>query len=218
MDVECVIYDCDGVLFDSLEVNEMLYNDLCSKAGRHPLRQEELAYVHAHTVFEAMHYLFGHEEKLEKRAMELFKQIDLREYIPFLKMEPHLLETLTRLKEAGILRAISTNRTTSMPFIMERFNLDPFFDMVVTALDVKNPKPHRESIDKIIDGLNLDRSKVVFVGDSEVDRQTAESAGVTFVAYKNKEIRADTFIDDHLALLAILSVSDSVSVSAKKKK
>jgi HAD superfamily hydrolase (TIGR01509 family) len=119
-------------------------------------------------------------------------------------MEPHLLETLGRLKEAGIHRAISTNRTTSMPFVMERFNLWPYFDLVVTALDVKNPKPHRESIDKIVDSLKLDRSKVIFVGDSEVDRQTAESAGVKFVAYKNRNIRADLFIDDHLALLELV--------------
>ena len=27
--IRCVIYDCDGVLFDSFEANTRLYNDLC---------------------------------------------------------------------------------------------------------------------------------------------------------------------------------------------
>ena len=204
MKVRCVIYDCDGVLFDSIEANGRLYNDLCVSVGRPPLTREELTYVHCHTVFEAVHFMFKDDDGLEKKALELLKQVDFKQYIVFLKMEPHLIETLTMLKEKGILSVINTNRTTSMPHIMERFNLRPYFDMVVTALDVKNPKPHRESVDKIVDTLQLDRNEVVFVGDSEVDRQTAESAGVKFIAYKNRELGNNTFMDDHLDLLRLV--------------
>ena len=204
MKVRCVIYDCDGVLFDSLDANGRLYNDLCVSVGRPPLTREELTYVHCHTVFEAIHFMFKDDDGLEKKALELLKQVDFKQYIVLLKMEPHLIETLITLKEKGILRVINTNRTTTMPHIMERFGLRPYFDMVVTALDVKNHKPHRESVDKIVDTLKLDRSEVVFVGDSEVDRQTAESAGVKFIAYKNRELGNNTFIDDHRALLRLV--------------
>ncbi len=200
----CVIYDCDGVLFDSFEANTKLYNDFCVKMGREPLRPEEMGYVHTHTVYEAIHFIFGRDKEMEKRALELLKQIDLREYIVYLKMEPNLLQTLDRLKEKGIIRAISTNRTTSMKHIMERFGLWPFFDMVVTALDVKNPKPHPESIEKILREFNLNKEEAIFVGDSDVDQQTAESSGVRFIAYKNREIANDLFIDDHFDLLKIV--------------
>jgi HAD superfamily hydrolase (TIGR01509 family) len=91
-----------------------------------------------------------------------------------------------------------------MKYIMERFGLWPFFDMVVTALDVKNPKPHPESVEKILQEFNLKKDEVVFVGDSEVDQQTAKSSGVRFVAYKNREIPSDAYIDDHLDLLHLL--------------
>jgi HAD superfamily hydrolase (TIGR01509 family) len=202
--IKCVIYDCDGVLFDSIEANTRLYNDLCSVAGRVPLREEEIKYVHSHTVYEAIHLIFGEEDRLEKRALELLKQIDLREYIGYLKMEPYLLQILNLLKANGIIRVINTNRTTSMPHIMERFHLWPFFDMVVTALDVKNPKPHPESIEKIIQKFNLNKEEAVFIGDSEVDQQAAKSAGIKFVSYRNREIPNDAFIDDHLALLNIV--------------
>jgi len=77
--------------------------------------------------------------------------------------------------------------------------------MVVTALDVKNPKPHPESIEKILQSLNLKKEEAVFVGDSEVDQQTAKSSGVKFIAYKNRDIVSDAYIDDHLALLDLLS-------------
>jgi HAD superfamily hydrolase (TIGR01509 family) len=202
--IHCVIYDCDGVLFDSFEANTKLYNDFCVKMGREPLRPEEMGYVHTHTVYEAIHFIFGRDKEMEKRALELLKQIDLREYIVYLKMEPNLLQTLDRLKEKGIIRAISTNRTTSMKHIMERFSLWPFFDMVVTALDVKNPKPHPESIEKILQAFNLNKEEAVFIGDSEVDQQTARSSGIKFIAYKNREIQNDAFIGDHLDLLNLL--------------
>jgi phosphoglycolate phosphatase len=204
--IRCVIYDCDGVLFDSLEANTKLYNDLCSMVGRGPLREEEIQYVHTHTVFEAIHFIFGKENDLEKKALEILKQkkIDLKNYVSYLKMEPHLVEVLEKLKGKGMLRAVNTNRTTSMPYIMERFNLWPYFEMVVTALDVKNPKPHPESIEKIIEAFKLKKEEAVFVGDSDVDKQTAESSGVRFVAYKNREIANDLFIEDHLDLLVII--------------
>jgi HAD superfamily hydrolase (TIGR01509 family) len=200
----CVIYDNDGVLFDSIESNRKLYNDLCLSMGRGALREEEVQYIHSHTVYEAIHFLFGHDEGLEKKVRESMKQIDLRQYIVYLKMEPFLLHMLNLLKGNGIFTAINTNRTTSMPHIMERFGLGPFFDMVVTALDVKNPKPHPESIEKILQRFNLKKDEAVFVGDSEVDQQTAKSAGIQFIAYKNRQVANDLLIEDHLDLLDLL--------------
>jgi len=65
----------------------------------------------------------------------------MAKYVAYLKMEPFLLQALNLLKTMGILRAINTNRTTSMKHVMELFHLWPFFDMVVTALDVEILNP-----------------------------------------------------------------------------
>ena len=200
----CVIYDCDGVLFDSFEVNRRFYNYMCASIGRALLTEAELGYVHTHTVQEAIHFLFGNDPQVEGKALALLPRIDPQEYIPYLKMEPHLLQTLQKLKEAGIFRAINTNRSTSMKYIMEEFNLWPHFERVITALDVINPKPHPESVQKILEALQVGKDETLFVGDSEVDEQTAAAAGIRFIAYKNREIAHGAFIDDHLALLSFL--------------
>ncbi len=200
----CVIYDCDGVLFESMEANKRLYNDLCASIGRAPLTEEEVRYVHCHTVFEAIHFVFRDDDSMERRALETLKQTDLRDYIRYLKMEPYLLQILNLLRAKGIICAISTNRTTSMKHVIERFGLGPFFEMVVTALDVKNPKPHPESIEKILQTMRVEKEETIFVGDSEVDQRTAASSGIKFVAYKNREIPSNAFIEDHLALLSLL--------------
>jgi phosphoglycolate phosphatase len=203
-DIRCVIYDCDGVLFDSLEANGRLYNDLCAAMGRPPVQAEEMKYIHSHTVFESIHYLFREGREAEERALEVLKQLDVKNYVVYLKMEPHLIETLQALKERGIFRAINTNRTTSVPALMDRFNLRPHFDMVVTALDVKHPKPHPESVEKILRTLAMHRMETLFVGDSEVDRETADASRVRFAAYKNREIVREIFLEDHLDLLNYL--------------
>ncbi len=204
--IDCVIYDCDGVLFDSLETNERLYNRIAVFMGRGPLTKSELQFCHTHTVFESIRHMFPKDEEMVAKALEFLKsRIDLTEFLVYLKMEPNLLETLTSLKQKGISLAISTNRTTTMKHIMERFGLWPYFDMVVTALDVTNPKPHPESVEKILEALKTDRGKTLYVGDSEVDMKTAASSGVKFIAYKNTEIASDGVITDHADLLSYLS-------------
>jgi HAD superfamily hydrolase (TIGR01509 family) len=208
--ISCVIYDCDGVLFDSLDANRRLYNHICVSLGRKELTREELQYCHTHTVFEALHFLFATDEAAEKQALDFLKnKVDLKQFVEYLIMEPNLLEALAAIRRKKIITAISTNRTTSMKHIMERFKLWPYFDMVVTALDVERPKPHAESVEKILSRFNLKKEEVLFVGDSEVDKQTAEASGVKFVAYKAAHLSEDAAIDDHLAVLRFLSNGDA---------
>jgi phosphoglycolate phosphatase len=207
--VSCVIYDCDGVLFDSLEANQKLYNRIAEGMGREPLSSEELAYCHTHTVFESLRCMFHDDPALEAKAAEFLKtKVDFRDFIIYLKMEPNLLEALAEVRRRGVSTAISTNRTTSMKHVMEKFNLWTYFDMVVTALDVEKPKPAPESVEKILSALKIDRDEVLFVGDSQVDSETAQASGVRFVAYKNRELCSTDpsfgYIDDHLKLLEFL--------------
>jgi phosphoglycolate phosphatase len=203
--IDCVIYDCDGVLFDSLDTNRRLYDHIATSMGRPPLSESELQYCHIHTVYDSLHHLFKEDEALEKKALEFLRtRVTLNDFIVYLKMEPNLLEILNILKQRGICRAISTNRTTTMKAIMERFGLWSYFDVVVTALDVAKSKPDPESVKKILDTLSVSREKTLYVGDSEVDEETASSSGVKFIAYKNEELEADGFIHDHLDLLGFL--------------
>jgi phosphoglycolate phosphatase len=205
-EIDCVIYDCDGVLFDSLDTNRRLYDHIATSMGRQTLSTSELQYCHIHTVYQSIHHLFEGDEALEKKALEFLKtRVALNDFIVYLRMEPNLFEILDILKQRGICRAISTNRTTTMKAIMERFGLWPHFDVVVTALDVAKPKPDPESVEKILNTLSVGREKALYVGDSEVDRETAASSGVKFIAYKNEEMEADGIICDHLDLLRFLS-------------
>ncbi len=202
--IRCVIYDCDGVLFDSLDANRWFYSSLCEALGRLPLTEEELQYAHTHTLHEAIHHLFRDDPESEETALGVFSRMDPGESMSRMILEPYLIPALEALKAKGILRAISTSRTTNMEILLSKFSLEPLFDLVVTARDVTNPKPHPESIEKILRAFALRNEEVLFVGDSETDGTAARSAGVKFIAYRNPGILADGYIEDHRELLQFL--------------
>jgi phosphoglycolate phosphatase-like HAD superfamily hydrolase len=45
---------------------------------------------------------------------------------------------------------------------------------------------------------------MIYVGDSEVDRQAAAAAGIPLVAYRNRDLAADFHVNDMQALGALL--------------
>jgi HAD superfamily hydrolase (TIGR01509 family) len=202
--IRCVIYDCDGVIIDSLDANRRFYNSFRTRLGLPPVTAEELLYAHTHTVHEALHFLFPDPELISK-ALRLYSLVDPEDSFRQLKLEPDIVPALARIKDRGILRAISTSRTTGMASILSRFGLELYFDLVVTACDVKNPKPDPESVEMILRKFLLSRSETVLVGDSENDLQTALAAGIKFVAYKNTGLAGDAHIENHLEILNLLS-------------
>ena len=90
--------------------------------------------------------------------------------------------------------AISTNRTNTIDEVLKTFGLDSYFDLVVSALDVERPKPDPESVFKIMSHFDAKPECCLYIGDSEIDAQTALRSGVPFVAYKNANLTADLTI------------------------
>ena len=97
-------------------------------------------------------------------------------------MEPGLIELLSILKPRYGL-AVATKRSNTIRSVLEVHGLHDFFDIVISSLDVDNPKPHPESILRILDHFRITAGEAAYVGDSLVDYQTAKSAGVPFIAY-----------------------------------
>ena len=182
------IFDCDGVLFDSKEANKAYYNRILRAVGREPMTDEEFEYVHMHTAAESLRYLFSDDQDL-MRAVEYATTLDYGEFVPYMVMEDGVVETLEAIRPP-MKTAISTNRSTTMPRLIVEFNLGRWFDRIVCALDVENPKPHPEGVFRILDDLGCDKKDTVYIGDSMVDEEVARRAGIPLIAYKNPELDA----------------------------
>ncbi|NNG07688.1 MAG: HAD hydrolase-like protein, partial [Desulfobacteraceae bacterium] len=53
-----VVFDCDGVMFDSREANINFYNHLLTHFGLSPMEKEAVNFVHMHTADESIRHIF----------------------------------------------------------------------------------------------------------------------------------------------------------------
>lgn len=200
--IKVVAFDCDGVLFDTKKANMAYYNQVLNHFDLPAMTKEQFAFTHMHTVDESLTYLF--EDKTTIEAAQIFRKN--MSYIPFLKfmgIEPYLKPLLEKLRPA-FKTAIATNRTDTMDRVLIEHGLTEFFDLVVTASDVKRPKPHPEPLVKILEHFGLKPRQMIYIGDSELDESAAKSAGVVMVAYKNRSLSADFHIESLKELEDIL--------------
>ncbi|MGE5840054.1 MAG: HAD family hydrolase [Deltaproteobacteria bacterium] len=196
-----VIFDCDGVMFDSRRSNVNFYNHLLSHFGLPSLRDGQEAYIHMATADESVRYIFRDTPYLEP-ALAYRSQIDYTPFIQDMVPEPGLKELLALLKIRCRL-AVATNRSNTIGIVLESFGLVDYFDIVVCSLDVIRPKPHPESLFKIMDFFSIRPHQALYVGDSQVDAETAKAASVSFVAYKNKNLDAAFHVEQLLDIASI---------------
>jgi phosphoglycolate phosphatase len=201
---QVVIFDCDGVMFDSKEANITFYNEILAHFNLPPMSQEEVEYVHVSTAEGALRYLLTRRDPhVLEEILAHRPRVDYTPFIHLMHMEPHLKELLEFLPPQ-IKRAVSTNRATTITDVLRIHGLKDEFDLVISSLDVKNPKPHPESVLKILHHFSLSPAEALFIGDSVVDQESAQGARVPFVAYKNSTLQADYYIDDLLMVKDII--------------
>jgi HAD superfamily hydrolase (TIGR01509 family) len=192
-DVRVVAFDCDGVLFDTVEANRAYYNHILAHFGRPAMDEHQLRYVHIHTVQQCVAHLFA-DDADRQAAMAFRASIDYGPFLKYLTIEPHLKALLDWMRNR-YKTAIATNRTNTMDRLLSEFGLADRFDLVVTSLDVERPKPFPDPLFKILSCFRVEPRQAVFVGDSEVDEATARAAGVPFVAYRNPALEARWHIE-----------------------
>lgn len=198
-----VVFDCDGVLFESRRANLAFYGLILKHFGEEPVdpTDRELAH-HCHTAAspEVLATLLGKERAAA--ALDYACTLDPRQFFRYMTPEPDLVWTLELLSERLPL-GIATNRGASMPEILEHFGLAAYFSTVITSRDVQRPKPHPDMLLLAAARLGAAPEELVFVGDSELDRQAARSAGMNFVAYR-WEGEGDVRIEGHRDLVPLL--------------
>ncbi len=198
-----IIFDCDGVLFESRAANLAYYNVVLEYFGEPAVTAADEAKAHlCHTAASPVVFntLLGAARL--SAALNYASTIDYRQFIPYMTPEPNLIAALTRLAREFPL-AIATNRGTSMPEVLRHFQLEAYFQHVLTSRDVPRPKPYPDMLLAAASKLRLETTELLFVGDSDLDRQAARQAGMAFVAYKGS-VEGDLNITDHQELVHLM--------------
>lgn len=190
--VRVVAFDCDGVLFETLEANRQYYDHILRQFGRPRMNAGQLEFSHTHTVDQVIEHLIP-DPAVQAAAHAFRRSLDYGIFLKYLTIEPDLVALLDWM-EGHYPRAIATNRTDTMERLLREYGLNERFDLVVTSLDVKRPKPAPDPLLKILTHFGAAPRQALFVGDSTIDEATARAAGVWFVAYRNPALAADRHI------------------------
>ena len=95
------------------------------------------------------------------------------------RLFPDTLSTLKELKKRGARVGIISTKY--------RFRILPkdFLDIIVGGEDVKAPKPSPEGVKFALEHLGSSPEETLYIGDSTVDAETAQNAGVDFAGVLN---------------------------------
>lgn len=193
--LKTVILDCDGVMFDSKNANRHYYNYLLENFGYPAMDDDELDYVHIHSVKDSVQYIFRKYPKQNLEEIHSFRlQSDYKPFLRYMEMEPDLLPFLKKTCKRYNL-AIATNRTNTMASLLEEFNLQGYFGKVMTAENSRRPKPAADPLLEIIDHFNCSVQEAIYVGDSIIDEQTAKNCDMMLVAFRNRQLQAEFHVE-----------------------
>lgn len=201
--LKLIIFDCDGVMFDSRIANREYYNHLLVHFGRPLMDENEINYVHMHNVRESIRHIFRRFPDQDMTIVDTYRKgLDYTPYFRFMHMEKDLIQFLDCAKSKFSL-AISTNRTTTMMPLLQEFKLQAYFEKVMTAENARKPKPAPDALIEILEHFNYQTDEAIYIGDSIIDRQHTEALGMRLIAFKNPALPAEFHVSSFMEICSL---------------
>ncbi|NOD35334.1 MULTISPECIES: phosphoglycolate phosphatase [unclassified Ruegeria] len=181
-----VIFDLDGTLVDSLGDLAAAANRTLNDVGHDPLSIDIIKGFVGNGLPKLVERMIHHCELPLDRHAEL-TQLTLKHYnaaasettIPY----PGIPESLDALRQMGCALGICTNKPEAPArHVLEALNLSRFFDVVIGGDSLPTRKPDPKHLFASFDALEA-KGPRVFVGDSEVDSETAVRAKIPFLLF-----------------------------------
>jgi len=190
MVINCVIFDLDGVLVDSIMAWIEAYKKTFKKFGLDFPGLEKLKITTWATDREIIDRFLlrdfeNREEKIQQIERYLFTTMERFILTAWIKQQEGSKELLGALRQRNKKLAIVTNSDRRLvDRIVHRFELHKFFDVIVTKDDVRMAKPHPEPILEAAKKLGCKPNAILYIGDSEVDMIAGKAAGVMTAMFK----------------------------------
>ncbi len=201
--IDAVIFDCDGVMFESKKANLAYYNRILGEFSYPHVSSDQTDLAHlCHTASSPVVLENLMREEDLSLALSFASTLDYREFIPHMNAEENLMEILDLISGRFPL-AIATNRGKSVESILDHFNLRRYFSVVVTSHDVKQPKPAPDMLLLAAQKLKIKPENCLFIGDSELDKSAANDANTQFAGYGGG-VSGQFSFTNHLDLLTFL--------------
>ncbi len=184
MRYDAVIFDLDGTLADTLETIGAALNHGLVQVGQAPL---ELAHV-SRIVGEGVQMLCRNalppdRSDLADRLIAETRAFYARNPMLHCRLYPGIDEMLDALSQDGSRLAVLSNKPHDLTLAtVEGLRIEGLFDQVLGHREDFPRKPDPTSANYIVTKLGVPREKVLYVGDTPIDMQTAVAAGLDIAA------------------------------------
>ena len=187
------LFDFDYTLADSSRGITLCFRHVLERNGYAGVTDEAIRRTIGKTLEESFSILTGvtDPDRLAAFKAEYRREADVY-MTPNTRLFPETLRVLRTLKERGAkVGIISTKYRFRIHDTMDQHLPADFLDIVVGGEDVSRAKPDPEGLLYAIRQLGVKKKRVLYIGDSTVDAETAQAAGVDFAGVTHGVTTAD---------------------------
>ncbi len=184
MHFELAIFDLDGTILDTLEDLAISLNTALVAAGRPPRTMEEVRSFVGNGIHLLVERGLGADvpQELTDTVFSSFKAHYASHCEDHTKPYDGIVSLLAELKAKGVRIAVVSNKAD---FAVQKLCEQYFPGLIDLAIGEKegfNKKPAPDMVELAIRALGKQKESVVYIGDSEVDIETARNAGLFCLA------------------------------------
>ncbi len=209
-----VVFDLDGTLVDSLPGIATAANTFLAEHGREPLPKSRIGSfvgrgenVFLERLMQAGGLDLARFHDVKPRFLEIYT-VASRDT----RLFPGVAEMLDGFRRAGVPLGLCTNKPSGpVGAVLQAVALEDAFGAVVAGDSLPARKPDPAPLRHVLDALGAGQG--LYVGDSEVDAETAQRTGVPFALFTEgirttpvSEIPHDFAFDDFGDLAEIHAV------------
>lgn len=181
--IRVILFDLDGVLMNSFYFWFHLFNHTLEYFGHRRISLK---------VFRSQ-WGKSTEDDVKKfmpertvKEIKSFFHTHMDKFIHHIKFNVEAKSILRKLYKIYKLGCVSNSHTKIMRWQIESSGLKKYFSIILSADDVKKPKPAPDMLVKAIKNLKVKPDEVIFIGDTKTDLIAGENAGCIVVGYNIK--------------------------------
>lgn len=193
--VQAVVFDMDGLMFNTELVFNATGRELLRRRGKEPHpelfgRMMGRRAPEAFAVMIELMELTEHWEVLQEESETIFAGL-LEE---ILAPMPGLFTLLDRIETAGLPKGVATSSSRRyLEQMLSRFELTDRFETTLGAEDVTHGKPHPEIYETAAARLGVDPTRMMVLEDSEAGTRAAAAAGAQIISVPHEHSEAHDF-------------------------